>query len=340
MVYVQKNGTIIGNPEASDAHPHGTRSRSSTSDAGKGGKSPVKLSNLTKTTCKCCSKLIGTDNAARCSLCTEWVHSNKCSSLTKHEFDFLCNTPTTTLQFPCPKCKLEPPSTAKVVPTNPDYEARFDKIEQICDQFSQKHKEILDILNTKKEEKKEEKKDKSKQIGISVREALKDHDQRDEKKNNLILFNFPELEDDKEESEDIKNVIEVLAFVNGDRLTDNLDESNITRLGRTKPEVGSRPRGIKITFANADKKMAILRNAWKLANHPDFKKLGLSPDRTKQEREDNIKLMAELARRRAAGELNIKIARGQIVSSKTGTPAVAPEADKDAETETVNAGTD
>ena len=335
MVYVQKNGTIIGNPEASDAHPHSTRSRSITSDAGKGSKSPVKSTNLAKTTCKGCTKLIGTDNAVRCSSCTEWVHANKCSSLTKHEFDFLCNTPTTTLLFPCPKCKLEPPSTAKVVPTNPDYEARFDKIEQICDQFGQKHKEILDILNAKKEEKKEEKKEKSKQMSISVREALKDHEQRDERKNNLILFNFPEIEDDKE---DIKNVIEVLEFVNGDRLTDNLDESNISRLGRTKPEVGSRPRGIKITFANSDKKMAILRNAWRLANHPDFKKLGLSPDRTKQEREDNIKLMAELARRRAAGELNIKIARGQIVSSTTGTPA--PEADKDAATETVNAGTD
>ena len=74
-----------------------------------------------------------------------------------------------------------------------------------------------------------------------------------------------------------------------------------------------------------DKKGAILRNAWRCANHPDFKKLGFSPDRTLQERKDDIERRSELAERRAKGEKNIKISRGKIVSTAPTQTAAAGE---------------
>jgi len=64
--------------------------------------------------------------------------------------------------------------------------------------------------------------------------------------------------------------------------------------------------------------MDILRNAWKLANHDDFKKLGLSPDLTKKERAAEMELRAEMLRRRALGE-QIKISRGKIVPKPNAT---------------------
>ena len=186
----------------------------------------------------------------------------------------------------------------------------------MCQQFGEQSKEIFELLNRKKEDKKEEKeKEKKKdniQVSISVQEALKEQQDKEEKKNNLILFNLPEFDGDEDDNDDIDRVKEVLGFIKGVPCVDVLDSSTVSRLGYKKEDPDSKPRAVKITFRTFEKKMAILRNASKLANHEDFKKLGLSPDRTAKERTADLILREEYLRRKAAGE-NIKISRGKIV---------------------------
>ena len=124
-----------------------------------------------------------------------------------------------------------------------------------------------------------------------------------------------------------KKVKEVLEFVKGDKLVDNLDESTIIRLGRTKPKTGDKPRAIKIVFGSYERKMDVLRNAKKLANHPDFKKLGLSPDKTKLERDADSVLREELAeKRRAGGEWKIARVNGVAKVVPRINPNITPKA--------------
>ena len=193
----------------------------------------------------------------------------------------------------------------------------------MCQQFGEQSKEIFELLSSKKDEQKEEKKKDNIQVSLSVQEAVKEGNEKETKKNNLILFNLPEFVGNEEDNDDILKVKEVLGFVKGIPIVDILDSSTVTRLGWKKEEAGEKPRAIRITFGHSGRKMDILRNAWKLANHDDFKKLGLSPDLTKKERTAEIELRAEMLRRRALGE-QIKISRGKIVP-KTNATSPTPE---------------
>ena len=324
MVFVQRNGVILGIPEPSN-HQHGTRFKSmSSTEDGSGKKSPVKSLNYglnhDSTICKQCPKLVGKENAARCTKCKGWLHQ-KCTGLTKHEFEFLCNTPTTKLLYICSLCQSGSPAQTNEQ-VNPIYEDRLDKIEKMCQQFGEQSKEIFELLNNKKEERKEEKKKDNIQVSLSVQEAMKEQQDQEEKKNNLILFNLTEFHGEEEENDDIQRVKDVLGFIKGIPMVDVLDNSTVSRLGYKKEDPDSRPRAIKIVFGSYEKKMAILRNAKKLATHEDFRKLGLSPDRTAKERTADLILREEYLRRKAAGE-DIKISRGKIVPR---TPTTQPKA--------------
>ena len=111
MVIVQKNGVILGIQEASN-HQHSTRSRSIDAEGDKEKKSPSKPLtfglNQNTTICRVCPKLIGKDNAVRCTKCKGWLHQKTCTGFTKHEYEFLCNTPTTKLLFFCVKYQTSP----------------------------------------------------------------------------------------------------------------------------------------------------------------------------------------------------------------------------------------
>lgn len=331
MVIVQKNGVILGNQEASN-HKHGTRSRSIDAEGfeTKSPRKPLTFGlNQNTTICRACPKLIGKENAVRCTQCKGWLH-HKCTGLSKHEYEFLCNTPTTKLLFSCVKCFSDPTSPA---PNQEQLnnEARFDKIEKMCQSFGEQSKEIFELLSAKKDDQKEEKKKENIQVSLSVQEAVREEHDKDEKKNNLILFNLPEFVGNEEDNDDILKVKEVLGFVKGIPIVDILDSSTVTRLGRKKEDPEEKPRAIRIAFGIPARKMDILRNAYKLANHDDFRKLGLSMDMTKKERDAEYILRGELLRRRAAGE-DIKISRGKIVPRTTSPPNAETEVKTTAET--------
>ena len=98
---------------------------------------------------------------------------------------------------------------------------------------------------------------------------------------------------------------------NGGTLIQDPDESNVSRVRRRK-EKQTRPRGIKIQLSNSDNKLKILRNAKKLAKHATYKTLGLSPDKTQQERTNYTNMRTEVNTRNGKGE-DLIIYRDKII---------------------------
>lgn len=292
---VQKGGVILVAPDGEDINQfkHQTRSKE------RNGKSPTKFLSTINSPCRVCPKKVTDENSLTCDKCEGWVHF-KCSKLTKHEFDFLCNSPKTRLKHFCPTCETSSPSVTGSDPVLVQ-EARLDALDKKFDTVEMQNKAILELL--KKEDKKEEVVDVD-VMQVTVQQVLDNSKEKEEKKNNLIMFNLPETATtDAKQSyeEDLQKVKDVLRYVNGGTLIQDLDESNVSRMGRRKEEQ-TRPRGIKIQLANNENKMKILRNAKELAKHATFKTLGLSPDKTQQERTNYLKMRTEVNTRNAKGE--------------------------------------
>lgn len=300
---LQKGGIILVAPDGEDANSfHQTRSR----DRGN-GKSPTKFLGHVNSPCRICPKKVTDENSLTCDKCKGWVHF-KCSTLTKHEWEFLCNSPKTKLKYFCTTCETSSPAVTGSDPILIQ-EARLDAMDKKFEAVEAQNKAILEIL--KKEDKKP---DTATVFQATVQEVFDISKEKDEKKNNLILFNLPETDatDEKEgQIEDLQRVKEVLNYVNGGTAVQGLDDSNITRMGARKTDQ-TRPRAIKLQFSSSEKKMKILRNAKHLANHATFRILGISPDKTEQQRTADKERRAIMIERNAKGE-DLVIYRDEII---------------------------
>jgi len=89
----------------------------------------------------------------------------------------------------------------------------------------------------------------------------------------------------------------------------------VTRMGR-KPAPGEigKSRAVKVTFADENRKMSVLKKAKNIRDLPGYqqKKVVVVPDKTLKEREKDKVLMAELKRRREEGE-DVIIRGGAVI---------------------------
>ena len=130
-------------------------------------------------------------------------------------------------------------------------------------------------------------------------EAIEEQKEREEKKNNVIIFNIPEstTEDTNDAlKEDIKMVKEVLAEVHPSIQNVQIDENNTKRLGYKKKD---HTRPIKIQFQENTTKGQIFRNSAKLRGHEKFSKVNISSDKTRRELQADKKLKETLLAERA-----------------------------------------
>jgi len=117
------------------------------------------------------------------------------------------------------------------------------------------------------------------QIGVHVSEILTDHREIDEKKCNLVVFNFPGG------NKEIEKLKEILTYVNKDVDTSYLNQNNCTRLGK-------KPRPLKVVrvFQDADAKWNFIKRASSLSGSGSFKKVGLALDKSTKERQEDMAL--------------------------------------------------
>ena len=144
----------------------------------------------------------------------------------------------------------------------------------------------------------------------NISQVFDDFLEKDKRKNNLVVHNLPEAEGSSlsERSErDTKSFQEVVR----DTFRMNVSVSKVYRVGKV---MQNKPRLLIITLDTPGVKGEILRMAPQLRDSVKWGNIYITPDLTKTEREAARKLREELATRKAAGETDLTIRKGRIVT--------------------------
>ena len=146
-------------------------------------------------------------------------------------------------------------------------------------------------------------------VQFSVITAVDEYVDRERRKANLIIHNLPE----SGTSDRTTNISEFENIVVNELKIEGTKAVKAVRLGARKD---NRPRLLLITMDCERSKWRILNQAAGLRSSTKWKEVYICPDLTAKEREANKKLREELKRRRANGEKNLMIKRGQIVERR------------------------
>ena len=248
-----------------------------------------------------------------CFSCRTWFH-RKCTSLSKQAFNYLEEGDRSILWI-CPKCHEKSGEEIRklhylekridlLVEITSNLEknimAQVDsrikqKIDESLDEKLQKVEQKIVSKIGNQEEKLEEK------IRIQATEVLDEQKDKEERMNNIMVFNVEESPGDEENKDrDLEKINLIIRSI--DENLPHVEKDNILRLG-TKKRSQRNPRPIKVTFQNTKQKITNLKNSFKLKdfNDSENKRIGVSADLTKKEREQQQKLKNELAEARKEG---------------------------------------
>ena len=151
---------------------------------------------------------------------------------------------------------------------------------------------------------------------VLVTKTLEELEQR---KTNIILYNVPESMEGKKRDEvrkhDQDGVSQVLEQIN---VTDEVKPVNFFRLGR-REEGNHHPRPLLVKVRSQSERDLVLQKAFRCR---DFimgdgnRQVGISPDRTKEERDERKNLLTEMQERVKRGEKDLVLRNGRIVTKK------------------------
>ena len=160
------------------------------------------------------------------------------------------------------------------------------------------------------------------QIKIQVTQSLDEAREFDERKNNLIIYNIKETISEDEAislAADLENVKAVLTHTNPelkDTQIKSLSITDIHRLGSlSQPPTQQKPRPIKLVLKNQKTKYQVLKKAKKLKDCESHPKVGIKPDLSKKQQEEEKELKLELEERRKNNE-DVMIFKKQIILRK------------------------
>ena len=134
--------------------------------------------------------------------------------------------------------------------------------------------------------------------------------EKEKRKNNLVIHNLPEAEGGtfaERSDRDSKLFQDVVK----DTFKLSVAVAKAYRVGKV---TGSKPRLLIVTLDTPGVKGDILRLAPQLRNSGTWGNIYITPDLTKTEREAARRVREELAARRSAGEPNLTIRKGKVVS--------------------------
>ena len=303
--------------------------------------------------CKDCNGEIGSDTKAlSCNFCHKWV-CTACLEISDDLYQVLTQNPKSPLLVPCKDCSGQIASLSEMRNTLNEVKLNQSGTRKQLEELNKKvgsinkdlqktvkevvRKEVSTQLDTKLvhvECKLEEHLDKKfaamecstnhaevmakEEIRDMVREACKEERQKELRKPNLMLFNVPEktTRDSQSISEHDRGIVfKILrTLVDIEDLEDKV--LKIFRIGRRLDENRSRP--IKIVFSDVDTKFKLLQKAYLLYESKDntLNSERISKDRTPNEIKQYKELKKELEIRIRNGETNLRIRRGEIVSTK------------------------
>ena len=132
---------------------------------------------------------------------------------------------------------------------------------------------------------------------------------KERRKLNVVVHNLPEQEGSSL-AERMENDQLLFKEVIKEGLNLIIRPTKAFRVGK---RIGDRPRLLIVTLESTDVKAELLRMASQLRHLSKWKRIYVTPDLTKKDRDDAKRLRDELATRKQAGEENLVIRRGRIV---------------------------
>jgi len=169
-------------------------------------------------------------------------------------------------------------------------------------------------LETMMKEVKEAEVNIEKKIQAEVGIYLGNKEEKERKKQNLIIQRLTETEEKEEDQKkkDKEEVLKIIEITNPEMISevDNIlkVEKNIIRLGRKKSD---RPRPIRIILNDEEMKRDILKKCKNLRDS-SYKHISVQDDLTREEQEKQYKLRQELRKRKEEGQ-KVRIYRGEII---------------------------
>ena len=149
-----------------------------------------------------------------------------------------------------------------------------------------------------------------------VREAMGEEKEKEWRRKNVIIFNLPETREKgaSEKVEDGKSVDDVMKEIGVE-----VGEYETVRLG-APDDKREKPRPIKMTVKIAEKRDEILRKARNLKDSEEYRRMrvGISADKTLEERKKDKALTDEKKRRTEQGE-DVIIFRGEVMTKEEAT---------------------
>ena len=281
------------------------------------------LSESETAPCHNCEKLLPkSSEGVCCNFCEHW-YCLKCSHLKKMIYQALKGSPDSLMWF-CEHCLTAFPGVKKVMIQIGSLEDKYEKLDERVTSLETQPKEIENISEI-------------------VREEVKELQDIESRKLHMVCFNLPESEssDPDERKSDDTNSLKSLIHEDMKLYDKNIEIENPVRLGKkiektqsvagsNTNKTGDRPLRFKV-WKFEDKRVILQANS-ELKNSSDenVKKIFITPDQTRRQREESFKLREELRyRKRVKNEKNLKISRGRIVSV---------EQSNDTDTETSNNG--
>ena len=194
------------------------------------------------------------------------------------------------------------------------YEERFHKIEQKLNEKQMPQNTNPEKLEEMIKEVKEAEVSIEKKIKDEVGIYLDNKEEKERKKQNLIIQRLNETEEKEEDqkAKDKEEVRKIIQTTNPELLSELentfKEDKYIMRLGKKKAD---RPRPLRVILSDEEMKKDVLRGCRKLKDS-DYQHISVQEDLTREEQEKQYKLRQELKKRKQEGE-KVCIFRGEII---------------------------
>ena len=245
-----------------------------------------KAKNVNKDFCGMCERECKEGVSAMCcNSCELWFHLN-CAGMDEEVYKILDADKVKGIMWFCQKCES---SVAFALKT-------FNEVKKRQDEIEDKLNKVSDLLleNVKNTEQISERMDKiDNLIEVRVADYFKEREEKERKKLNIIIHGIPESM--KKEPGDRKGEDTTVVKKIFSKLGVEAEVDNVIRLGKV---VENGNRLTKVVLNDFEKKREILNNAKRLKSCQEFGRIFISPDMTREEREQDKKLRDEVKNKR------------------------------------------
>ncbi|XP_068235814.1 uncharacterized protein PF3D7_1120000-like [Palaemon carinicauda] len=289
-------------------------------------------SQQSKDVCSDCrNKVKKNEEGLKCDECDMWYHA-MCQKISKGTYRALREHEE--LMWQCNNCKHELKcSKNKMKDLEERNKMLNEKLREIEEKWSKMRAEIVEeVLRKVKNEIMDEVVSTvnnkvsqndfgnvgQNQVEVVKSKVLQELEEEEEKRRrvcNLVIYNVPESEREEAEERKTEDTNWCQDIFRNSLELDQIEMEQVIRLGKRNEGGRGRPRPVLIKFKNEEMKWKILKSAKKLKHeqNPLKKRVGITKDMTKKEREAMAKLREELKEKQDNGENGWMIKNGKLL---------------------------